>query len=158
MSKLKSKIIALVVFILLAIFFIPQKYIVETKVLPRVSVNNMQCNPQVKECKVDIDDIRLNISLDKNIYYLKPFNIVVGSNDKNGSKIKDIHIEFKMKNMDMGVNRFKLTLHNNKHWKSKLLLPICITGRADWIAALEVVTESSEYVISFPLSVEKVVS
>ena len=59
----------------------------------------------------------------------------------------------------MGVNRFllkKTNFRNEKQkWQGKALLPICVTGRADWVSELEVVTQKSKYVFSFPIFVKQ---
>ena len=61
--------------------------------------------------------------------------------------------------MNMGVNRFSLRkaeIKNQKQkWQGKALLPVCVTGRADWLAELEVVTNQSKYIIAIPLSVKQ---
>ena len=64
-----------------------------------------------------------------------------------------------MKNMNMGVNRFKLIKPSSKNikklWTGKALLPVCITGRADWFAELELISKKKKYMISFPISVKQ---
>lgn len=157
--KLNSKIIIFILFISLFFIFNYKKSNIETPPLSITHIVVENCNPQKQACAVEFENVKLEILLDKNIYYLKPFNISVTSDLKKHSKIENIRIEFKMKNMDMGVNRFELKGRigkNHSLWESKALLPICVTGRADWSAELEVVTEKSKYRLSFPFLVQKV--
>ena len=60
-----------------------------------------------------------------------------------------------MNNMNMGVNRFLLKRDNKSIWKGKALLPICVTGRADWLSEIEILTTKNKYIISIPILVKK---
>ena len=159
MSAVKFKFILVLIFICIVSFFILQKNKFSTKSLPVIRVSIANCNPQEKVCSVEVNNTKFEISLNRNIFYLKPFNISLVFEENSALNIKDIHIEFKMKNMNMGVNRFKMkknAAENNKQrWDNMALLPICVTGRADWIAELEIVTDKSKYVVSFPVLVKK---
>ena len=129
---------------------------IEKKIINIPAVN---CHAQKNMCTVTLDDIKLGISFDRNVYYLKKFTVSVWSENKENTDIESIQIDFKMKNMNMGVNRFKLDKINSENkrqqWQGKALLPVCVTGRADWFAELEVVTKQSQYILSLPLFVQK---
>lgn len=120
------------------------------------------CKPQEQICKIEFDGLDIELSLDKDIYYLKLFNISVYSNKNENSIIEYIQIDFKMKGMDMGVNRFKLQKENSQNykqvWKGKALLPVCVTKRADWYSKIEVVTRENKYIFTFPVSVKKAIN
>lgn len=121
-----------------------------------VSIEN--CTAQ-QVCLVNSDEFNIKILFDKNIYYLKPFEVIILTKSKVDIEIKSIQIDFKMKGMNMGVNRFKLSNvnseNNNLKWVGKALLPICVTGRADWFAELEVVTKLNKYIYSVPVLVKQ---
>lgn len=123
-----------------------------------ISIKN--CDVQKNKCKVNIENFNIEISLDKDIYYLKRFDINIVANDK--ADIESAHIYFKMKNMNMGKNYFvlKKTVSDNKLYllQGTALLPICVTGRADWFSELEVVTKTNKYIIEFPIVVKKIVN
>jgi hypothetical protein len=57
-----------------------------------------------------------------------------------------------MVGMDMGVNRFHLRRKADQRWQGKVILPLCTTGRSDWIATVEIETEPP-YSVQFPLTV-----
>ena len=120
------------------------------------------CNVQQKKCKVSINILNFDISMDKNINYLKKFNINIFVENNEFSHVELINVSFNMKNMNMGSNRFtlkKVMSENNKeYWKGVALLPICITGRADWFAELEVITKENKYIIEFPILVKNLAS
>ena len=133
------------------------KWSEESKEQVVIIIPDVKCNAQKKVCKIELDGLNVELSFDNNIYYLKPFNVFVWS--ETDFNVKSIQVDFKMKNMNMGVNRFSLRkdeIKNQKQkWQGKALLPVCVTGRADWLAELEVVTNQSKYIIAIPLSVKQ---
>ena len=127
------------------------------KKLAVVKISSGNCKPQNKVCNVELEGLKIGVLFDEDVFYLKPFNVSVSLNDKSNNKIESVYIDFKMKNMDMGVNRFLLTEVGNKKqsWQGKALLPICVTGRADWFSELEIMTKQNKYILTFPLQVKR---
>lgn len=114
------------------------------------------CHVQTNDCEININGSKLIISFDNNIYYLKPFSFSVLS--EINLSIKSITMDFRMKNMEMGVNRFSMTnatSDNKQYWQGKALLPVCITGRADWYAEMSIQLENIRYIVNLPLNIEK---
>lgn len=46
--------------------------------------------------------------------------------------------EFSMADMEMGTARFTFTSASPPHWEAKIMLPVCATGRQDWLMVLVV--------------------
>lgn len=158
--------ILVLILIFVYIFFIstnmPDKNNLDEKSITTVTLEN--CDIQKAACLFKFKNLTLEISMDKDIYYLKPFNLSVkrlftNTSSKDTSKIESIVVDFKMKNMNMGVNRFqlkKMTLKNDAYaWEGKALLPICVTGRADWVSELDILTSDSHYRLIFPILVKQ---
>lgn len=59
-----------------------------------------------------------------------------------------------MKDMDMGINRFKLVPQSEGNWETDVMIPVCSTGRRDWLVSLVVQEEGRTRRVVFPLSVE----
>lgn len=127
----------------------------EQKVI-KVPIEN--CTSQ-HVCLVNSDVFNIKILFDENIYYLKPFAVSILIKSKISPEIESIQIDFKMKGMNMGVNRFMLSKvkseNNDLKWIGKALLPVCVTGRADWFAELEIVTKLNKYTLSVPVLVKQ---
>lgn len=123
----------------------------------KISVGN--CNVQQNICKVELEKFNIEISMDKSIYYLKKFNVDVWVESKQDTNIESIQIDFKMKDMNMGVNHFilnKMKSENKKqNWQGNALLPVCVTGRADWFSELTIITKQNKYIIEFPILVKR---
>ena len=151
--------IPLVFVIIIAVSFIYIKTKNEAVTLKEKDVITIQpnnCTFGSKECVVELNGSKVNILFDEDIFYLKPFNVSVTNENLDNLKLESIQIDFKMNNMKMGVNRFLLKNDKNKSiWKGKALLPICVTGRADWISEIELITKTNKYLISLPVLVKK---
>jgi len=157
MFFLKKNFLTLVFFItiIVALFIVADKYLIDIKEKELTQVFVENCQVQDNPCVVNIDDLKINVSFEKNIYYLKPFNMSIST--LNASDLTSIYVDFKMKNMDMGVNRFQLKRDIQKfgYWQGIALLPICVTGRADWYSELEVTTKKGRYQIILPIFVRQ---
>jgi hypothetical protein len=129
----------------------------EKKIVNKIFIK--KCNAQKNICRVETNEFKMELSFDEKIYYLKPFFISVFTENKDNANVESVQIDFKMKNMDVGINRFmlnKTSVKNNKQvWQGKALLPICVTGRVDWVSELAVITKNNKYIISVPILVKR---
>ena len=118
-----------------------------------------KCQSQLTGCVVKLNEFNIKLYFDKNIYYLKHFMISAISESTTNSKIESVYVDFKMKGMDLGINRFRLANSSSSSdkqvWKGKAILPICVTGRVDWISEVEVVTKQYKYILSIPILVKQ---
>ena len=155
----------LLIFILVSFFLINflKKSNPSNKPITIFTLEN--CNIQKTDCTFTAENMTLELSMQKDIYYLKPFDLSIkelltDSYIKDNSAIESIVVDFKMKNMDMGVNRFKLKKQKlakgtSSVWEGKALLPICVTGRAGWVTELDILTNDSHYRLVFPIVVKQ---
>jgi hypothetical protein len=73
---------------------------------------------------------------------LEPFDLTV---EASGSR--RISAEFQMVGMDMGFNRYDLRPTGNDIFASKVTLPVCVSGRRDWILYLDL--DGTRYALRF---------
>ena len=127
--------------------------------IEKVVIPVSSCYPQNEICTVISEKFNLEVKFDKNIFYLKPFGVTITTEAINDKKIDAISVDFKMNNMNMGINRFnflnKNKINNKDTWGAKAVLPVCVTARADWIAEISVLAKNKKYLFSFPLNVQK---
>lgn len=45
-------------------------------------------------------------------------------------------LNLEMIGMDMGINRFSFVEKKPRVWETKMMIPVCATGRRDWLASL----------------------
>jgi len=64
---------------------------------------------------------------------LKPFDLTVVA-----PTAQEVHVEWHMQGMEMGLNRYRLIRQANGEWRATITLPVCVTGRRDWLMVIEV--------------------
>lgn len=153
---LSGAIVALLIFIFIFESKTGSENIIE---LSEINTQQSTCKPQQQVCRVSNEKFIAEIEFDKNISYLKPFNITVRTQERVSQHIESIHADFKMRSMDMGVNRFNLLnkgITDKKiNWEGRALLPVCVTGRVDWFSEVAIITGNKKYIFSFPMEVKK---
>jgi len=162
-SKVFVSILSLTLILLTFIFIIfLNNNDVNEKPITIITLEN--CEIQKEICRFNVQGISLEISMDQDIYYLKPFNVslkrvLTSKPENNSSDIESVFIDFKMKNMNMGINRFQLKKVKSKSddiaWEGVALLPVCVAGRADWVSELDILTIDSHYRFIFPIIVKQ---
>lgn len=73
---------------------------------------------------------------------LEPFELSVAA---PGSA--RVSAEFQMVGMDMGFNRYDLRPRADGVFASRITLPVCVSGRADWLLYIQI--DDARYVLPF---------
>jgi hypothetical protein len=66
-----------------------------------------------------------------------------------------VEVTFFMRGMDMGLNRYRLDADTRGEWKGRVTLPVCMSGRSDWIAAVALTTAVRKYEVQIPFVLQK---
>ena len=66
-----------------------------------------------------------------------------------------VTVAFSMQDMDMGTNRYRLIADASAGWNADITLPICMSGRSDWVADVELVVADRRMLIQVPFVLEK---
>lgn len=64
---------------------------------------------------------------------LQPFEIEV-----DAPRAREVHVSLDMQGMDMGPNRYRLERAANGKWHARVTLPVCVSGRQDWLLVLDI--------------------
>jgi len=72
-----------------------------------------------------------------------------------GEAVETVMISFSMQGMDMGLNRYRMVRGASDTWTADVTLPICVSGRSDWIAGVELVTARRRFQWDVPFVLEK---
>ena len=118
------------------------------------------CDPVSQRCEASNKSIQLQLHFPTQPVYLAPFPVEVSVAGSH-TVMDAVVIDFKMTGMDMGINKAVLSKSKpsghpeQQLWKGNMTLPVCITGRADWLALLQVSAGETVYQASFPVKVEK---
>lgn len=92
------------------------------------------------------DATTLRFQLGPVIEPLKPFAVSL----QTRAVVRAATVRFDMVGMDMGHNEFRLKPQADGAWGATVLLPVCATGRRDWVATLRVETNAATYSAVFP--------
>jgi hypothetical protein len=83
---------------------------------------------------------------------MKPLHLNLHLN--RAEAVKNIHVDFAMQDMEMGLNRYRLIQVNQSgDWKAEVTLPICVQGRSDWNMLLEIEAGNGIQRFQLPFSV-----
>jgi hypothetical protein len=130
-----------------------------------VSINNEQqensfsihqCQALATGCKASIENIQVEIRFPESIVFLQPFPLEVRLSGNQQIPVDKLTVEFKMADMDMALNFSQLeqTDNNKLLWTGKGVLPVCTTGRTDWLAIISIQQDGKVQQTAFQFEVK----
>ena len=94
--------------------------------------------------------VALSIEVQGDVRPLKTFSIAV-----KGTDVQDVAVSFEMIDMDMGINRYRFQKDVSGGWSTAVMLPVCTTGRTDWLALFDVRLQDGQvYRLEYPFMAE----
>ncbi len=105
------------------------------------------CNPGLSVCSaVSSEGWKLEFSISPQpIRALQTLNLDIKLGPLD---VERIEIDFEGSQMEMGINRTRLS-GSHSHFTGQTMLPICITGRMEWVATILVTTPQRKIAIPF---------
>jgi hypothetical protein len=100
------------------------------------------CSDLAQGCRVANAQGALEVRTDASPSALHPFMLTV-----NAPGARQVHAEFVMQGMQMGLNRYRLGRLASGEWRARVTLPVCISGRRDWLLILDV--DDERYALAF---------
>jgi hypothetical protein len=97
---------------------------------PPVEVN---CPDLAHGCEVNLNGRELSLGVHGELKVLQPFEVWV-----KAPGAKAIQASFAMKDMDMGFNLYTLRTDPKGVFRTRVTLPVCVSGRRDWIMILDI--------------------
>lgn len=98
-------------------------------------------------CTLELDGMRLNIRGPDTIPPLEDFDLIL---EARGA-VEPLEVSYIMPGMDMGVNRFAFGEGDDGVWHAPSALPLCMSGRLDWVAQVRFAYEGREYEARVPV-------
>lgn len=91
------------------------------------------CADPATGCATQLGGRPITIGMDARRRVMQPFQLWV-----RAAGARKVQASFTMEDMDMGLNLY--TLHADKAgiFRARVTLPVCVTGRTDWLLAVEV--------------------
>jgi len=145
-----KKISANSVFILLLLLMIlvGNYYFKPASEKPVVFISD--CDLGKEKCKVNLAESELEIAIHGEIKALQIFTISIIDDD---NLIEHANVDLKMKAMDMGKNRFAFVKSGVHSWKSDVVIPVCTTGRRDWLFEFEFIKSGVRERVIFEITI-----
>lgn len=84
-------------------------------------------------CTARFDGREVQVGVVGPMKALAPFEVRV-----KGAGIRKVQASFAMKDMDMGFNLYALRPASDGSFRTRVTLPVCVSGRRDWIMVLDV--------------------
>jgi hypothetical protein len=113
---------------------------------PAPNVNIMLCPDPTAGCRLQLGGEGVVVRFSESPRAMRPFVIEV-----DAPRAVAVVADFTMPGMDMVPNRYDLARAPDGQWRAKVVLPVCISGRADWSLAVTV----GDRTASVPFSVGK---
>jgi len=154
--KLLIKSIVVIIFAVLFIF-LPEYYseYINNSSEPDKKISYMKklndCNNYTDGCTFSGEKRQIKIKFIGEVRTMKSFSISTKFENFNRT-IDNVSVTFKMKSMDMGLNKFSLNKQDissgiSELWLGNILLPICVSKRSDWEMQLNIETEKNIYLV-----------
>lgn len=96
-------------------------------------VTTIECANPLQGCQFQLDRQSVHVSFIDPPSGLHPFTVRVTT-----AHAKSVYAYFTMRDMDMGYNRYRLTQQQPQLWQARVVLPVCVTGRHDWLLTLDI--------------------
>ncbi|MBL8539378.1 MAG: hypothetical protein JNK68_03305 [Betaproteobacteria bacterium] len=95
--------------------------------------NRVNCIHPVAGCRFDLAGETVVVRFSEQPRPMRPFVLEV-----NAARAIAVDADFSMPDMEMLPNRYQLTRTADGRWQTSVMLPVCVSGRADWLLALRV--------------------
>jgi hypothetical protein len=115
-------------------------------------IGDPQCDPSVGVCTAVKNDVVVAFGLDGEAKPLVPFPVRVQVHGIAAGETDRVEVEFLMPGMEMGLNRYRMEPAGSNIWRARVTLPVCTTGRTDWIAVVRTTSGDQVYTARFPFS------
>ncbi len=91
------------------------------------------CPNLQKGCSTRLEGHEINLGVQGELKVLSPFEVWV-----KAPEAKEVQASFAMKDMDMGFNLYTLRPDPQGVFRARVTLPVCVSGRRDWVMILDV--------------------
>ena len=123
---------------------------------PRLPVSRLMLSQPcdvLQGCRAADASVAVTVTFGAEPRALQPFPIRIQL--EGHQQADSVTVAFSMQGMDMGANRYRLIADAPGGWNADIILPICTSGRSDWVADFELVVTDQRLQIQVPFALEK---
>jgi hypothetical protein len=125
----------------------------DPELLPVTNLSVPQDCDVLAGCRVADEGVQLEVLFPVQPRALQPFPVTIQS--VGGTRLTAASVSFTMRGMSMGLNRYVLKSMSADKWEGEVTLPVCVSGRADWIAEFDIRLSGRSVAFSLPFVLEK---
>lgn len=96
-------------------------------------IPTVACTHPLQGCQFQLKQQSVQVSFINSPSGLHPFTLRVIM-----PHAQHIYATFAMRDMAMGNNRYRLLHVGGNLWQASVVLPVCVTGRHDWLLTLDI--------------------
>lgn len=96
-------------------------------------LRTLACPDLHKGCRIDLDGQAVAVLVQGELKPLQAFQVQV-----DAPQATRVEARFTMEGMDMGFNLYTLRADKKGAFQASVTLPVCVTGRRDWVMHLSV--------------------
>ena len=137
------------IILLLSIVLIVNYFLRQDIDITNTPVEYSKCRLGDQSCEIIIAGHRLELLIEGEVRALKPFIVHIVDTDNILEQAKVI---FEMKAMDMGINQYVFKKVDD-NWQANVVIPICTTGRLDWVAEFEIASNGDLRKVVFNIEI-----
>jgi hypothetical protein len=114
---------------------------------------DVDCDSARQTCRARGGDLEIELRLGPPVLPMEAFDIQLQSMRGDLGTQARIDVQFQMRGMDMGLNRYRLDRDADGVWRGRALLPVCASGRSDWYAVIGIAQDGRRWVAEIPFVV-----
>lgn len=99
---------------------------------------NADCDSAQTACVARGEGFAIELGLGPSVRPMQPFSIQLRVLQGQLSSAAKVELQFQMRGMDMGQNRYRLLADKQGIWSGNAVLPVCSRGRSDWFARIDI--------------------
>lgn len=112
------------------------------------------CDAVKQTCYAMTDGFWLGLNISGEPKPLKQFQLKVQIKEGSEVSLDGIDVQFNMRDMYMGEQRYVLRKLSKTEWQGDVVLPVCTSGRSEWTVELLARTTDQIYQAEFPLQLQ----
>ena len=119
--------------------------------VPLFSAPPVACGTALEACLSEIEGRQIRFRLPRAAAYLKSFPVRVSL--QGFGEVDTVVVRFEMRDMNMGYNSVSLA-RGESGWQGEAILPLCASGRQDWLATVTIQARGMRYQAVFGFEVK----
>jgi len=123
---------------------------------PRLPVSRLTLSQSCdvrQGCRAADESVAVTVTFGAEPRALQPFPIHLQL--AGHQQADSVTVAFSMQDMDMGTNRYRLIADESAGWNADITLPVCVSGRMDWVADFELVLTGQRLQIQVPFVLQE---